>query len=202
MHTLQGIRFLSVGRIDGTHLGLDARWFGARTLALMLVLTSAPLVGQFLQGQGQDSATPFWARLCLAGLIVPAIVLTSLAHELGHALASRLAGLAVRAIVLAPHGGVTIRAGSDQPLVNFLTALAGPLANALVGTLCLWLVVACQPADALTTFVIELAALQLLTAGANLLPIGPMDGQRMLAALQALNAAPPFSARERILPVV
>ncbi len=183
MQTLHGIRFLRIAGFDGIQLGLDARWLGARGLGLMVVLTMTTLVGQL----GQDAASPLWARLVLACSIVPAIVLTSLGHELGHVLASRLAGLSVRAVVLAPQGGVTIRAGCDDPSVNLLTALAGPVANSLLGTLCVWLALALQPEGPLLTFMVELAALQLLTATANLVPFGQLDGSRMLAAWRALQ---------------
>jgi Zn-dependent protease len=186
VQTLHGIRFLSVARIDGVQLGLDARWFDARGLGVVLLLMLATMTGQL----GQDPSGPLWLRLATACLIVPAIVLTSLGHELGHVLASRLAGLSVRAVVLAPQGGVTIRAGSDAPAVNFLTALAGPVANAVLGVVCVWLVPVLQLEGPLNAFVLELAALQLLTAAANLLPVGAMDGQRMLQAWRAAIASP------------
>jgi len=184
MHTLHGIRFLSVARIDGIQLGLDARWVDVRGLGVLVMLMLATVVGQL----GQDVNSTLWVRLISAVLIVPAILLTSLGHELGHVLASRLAGLSVRAVVLAPQGGVTIRAGSDEPAVNFLTALAGPVANAVIGVMCIWLGLVLQLEGPLQTFIVELAALQLLTAAANLLPIGAMDGQRMLHALRAAPA--------------
>jgi Zn-dependent protease len=200
MQTLHGIRFLPVGRIDGMQLGLDARWLDVRGLALLALLTLAALAGQL----GQFAGSPFWARLSMACLIVPAIVLTSLGHELGHVVASRLAGLTVRAVVLAPQGGVTIHAGSEQPVVNFLTALAGPMANAIGGLGCMWLVVARQPEGGMLSFVLELAALQLLTAAANLVPLGPMDGHRMLTAWRAASAIRPrrLATAGQILPVV
>ncbi len=184
MHTLHGIRFLSVARIDGMQLGLDVRWLDVRGLGLLLLLMLATMAGQL----GQDVSMPMWMRLLSAALIVPAILLTSLGHELGHVLASRLAGLSVRAVVLAPQGGVTIRAGSDAPAVNFFTALAGPLANAVLGAMCIWLAVVIPLEGPLNTFFVELAALQLLTAAANLAPIGAMDGQRMLQAWRAAAA--------------
>ena len=181
MQTLHGIHFLPIARIDGTLLGLDSRWLGVRGWGLMVLLTLATLAGQL----AQDTASPLWVRLSIAFSMVPAIVLTSLGHELWHVVASRLAGLSVRAVVLAPQGGVTIRAGSDDPSVNFLTALAGPLANAVFGMVCVWVAVG-MPEGPMNNFLIELAALQLFTAAANLLPCGPMDGHRMLAAWRAL----------------
>jgi Zn-dependent protease len=179
MQTLQGIRFVPVTRVDGILLGLDAAWLGVRGWGLMLLLAVAALAGPLTH----DATTPAWARLGAGLSIVAAIVLTSLGHELGHVVASRLAGLSVRAVVLAPQGGMTIRAASDDAMVNFFTALAGPLSNAILGTLCFWLAVAVGAEGLLRDFLIELAALQLLTALANLLPCGPMDGRRMLAAL-------------------
>jgi Zn-dependent protease len=184
MHTLHGIRFLSVVRVDGMQLGLDARWLDARGVGVLVLLMLAPMTGQL----GQDVTSSLWVRLFSAVLILPAILLTSLGHELGHVLASRLAGLSVRAVVLAPQGGVTIRAGSAVPAVNFLTALAGPVANAVIGAMCIWLGVVLQPDGPLGTFIVELAALQLLTAAANLVPFGAMDGHRMLQAWRAAVA--------------
>jgi len=179
VQTLQGIRFLPVTRVDGILLGLDSAWLGVRGWGLMLLLTFAAIAGPLTH----DASTPLWARLCAGLSIVAAIVLTSIGHELGHVVATRLAGLPVRAVLLAPQGGMTIRAASDDPAVNFFTALAGPLSNAFVGTLCLWLAVATGCEGLVRDFMIELAALQLLTAIANLVPFGPMDGRRMLAAL-------------------
>jgi len=192
MQTLHGIRFLSVARVDGMQLGLDARWLDARGLGLLVLLMLATMTSQL----GQDAGSPLWMQLCTAALIVPAIMLTSLGHELGHVLASRLAGLSVRAVVIAPQGGVTIRAGSDAPAVNFFTALAGPVANAVLGMTCVWLVVVLPLEGPLNTFFIELAALQLLTAAANLLPLGAMDGHRMLHAWRAAAALPALVAAE------
>jgi Zn-dependent protease len=186
MQTLHGIRFLRVGRIGGMQLGLDARWVGVHGVGFVIVLILGTLAGQL----GQESGSPLWMRLAQASLILPAMVLTSLGHELGHVLASLLAGLSVRAVVLTPQGGVTIRAGSDQPFVNFCTALAGPASNALLGMICVWLALTINQESPVKTIVIEVAALQLLTAVANLLPLGAMDGQRMLTALQAQQRGP------------
>src|SRR5579872_231213 len=116
MTTVHGIRFLPVARISGTLLGLDARWLGGRGLVLMLVLVLFTPGGPLNAGD-----TPIWLKLAVGLSSVLAVVLTSFGHELGHALAGRLAGLPVRAIVVAPEGAVTIRESSDQPTVNFRT---------------------------------------------------------------------------------
>ena len=143
METLHGVRFLPVARIQGTLLGLDVRWIGARGLGLTLLLALATPAGPL----SQDSTVPLWVRIAVGLSSVLAVVLTSLGHELGHghALAGKIAGLSVRAIVLAPEGGVTIRTTSEQPHVNFRTALAGPMANALFGTAFVALAVSIAP---------------------------------------------------------
>jgi Zn-dependent protease len=44
------------------------------------------------------------------------------------------------------------------------------------------------PSTFLSTFLMEVGALQLLTGVANLLPLGPMDGTRIVAAWRACRA--------------
>jgi hypothetical protein len=137
MQTMHGIRFLPVARLDGMLFGVDARWLDKRGLLLMALLLLANPAGLL----NRDGETPLLARLAIALSSVGAFLLTSLGHEMGHVIVGRLAGLQVRAVVLAPHGSMTIRAGAHRPAVDVLTALAGPLANALLGAACLgaWL---------------------------------------------------------------
>jgi Zn-dependent protease len=177
VQSLHGVRFLPIARVDDTLLGLDVRWLDARGWGVMLLLVVATAV---------SAPGPIWMRLLAGVSLVAAVILTSLGHELGHVVASRLAGLPVRAVVLAPQGGVTIRMGSDAPAVNLLTALAGPLANAILGVACISILINVGPDAQSRQFLIELAALQFLTALANLLPWGPMDGRRILAAWRTL----------------
>jgi Zn-dependent protease len=184
MHTLHGIRFLPVARIDGTLLGLDARWLGVRGVMLMVVFALVTPSGAL----GEAGPVPLWLKLGLGLSSMVAVALTSLGHELGHALAGRLAGLKVRAIVLRPEGGVTIRSTSDQPQVNFRTALAGPLANALFASLCALLAIWAVPDSFAAGYLNQVGMLQLFTAVANLLPLGPMDGSHILAAWRACRS--------------
>lgn len=183
MQTLHGIRFMPVARVRGTLLGLDARWLGVRGLSLVLLLTLLTPAGPL----SLDSPLPLWLRLVVGLSTVAAVVLTSLGHELGHALAGGLAGLRVRAIVIAPQGGMTIRASSAHPHINFRTALAGPMANALCATGCLALAFVVAPDSLLAGFLNQVGHLQLLTAMANLVPLGPMDGTHILAAWRAFS---------------
>jgi len=183
MQTVHGIRFMPVLRIDGTLLGLDARWVRGRSLALVLLLALATPAGPL----SQDTDVPVWARIAVGLSSVLALVVTSLGHELGHALAGRLAGLNVRAIVLGPDGGVTIRASSEHPHVNFRTALAGPLANGVFAAAFAALAWLFVPDTFASGYLNQVGALQLVTALANLLPFGPMDGSNIVAAWRSLR---------------
>ena len=178
MHTLYGIRFLPVACVRGTLVGFDATWFSRRGLLLSLLLVLASPAGPL----SRDTTLPVWVRLGIGLSSVLAVVLTAFSHELGHAVAGRLAGLPVRAIVLSPGGGVTIRGSSEHAHVNLLTAAAGPLANLVLALICGWAsthVVADTPAAG---FLAQVGLLQLGTSAANLLPFGHFDGARILAA--------------------
>ena len=178
------MRFFPVARVSGTVLALDARWLGSRGLLLSLLLVlftpGGPLNG--------DSSAPVTLKVAIGLSSLLAVVLTSLLHECGHAVAGRLAGLPVRAIVLAPEGAATIRTDSERPHVNFRTALAGPLVNVCLGTACAVVASCLVPHTFAATFLGELAALQLLTGVTNLLPIGPLDGTKIVAAWRACRA--------------
>src|SRR5215207_7320859 len=105
MQTIHGIRFLPVARVSDTLLGLDARWFGGRGLFLSLLLVLCTPGGPL----NHDSDAPLWMTLAMGLASLLAVASTSILHEVGHAVAGRLAGLPVRAIVLAPEGALTIR---------------------------------------------------------------------------------------------
>ena len=62
--------------------------------------------------------------------LYPLLVLATVVHELGHALAALATGGEVVAIALAPDGGaVTVHVGGAPAVI----AAAGPLAPALIG---------------------------------------------------------------------
>ena len=185
MQTVDGIRFWRVAHLDGTTFGLDQRWFGRSGLLIAVLLVLATPSGLL----SRDGSLPFWLKLGSSLTSIVGLMLTSLGHELGHAVAGRLAGLEVRAIVLGPQGGLTIRASSDEPLVNVCTALAGPLANALVASICVTL--AWHADGVLAGALIQLGAIQLITSMINLLPIGRLDGAHVLAALRSTGQAQP-----------
>jgi len=110
MQSIHGIRFLPVARVSGTLFGLDARWLGSRGLLLTLLLVMFTPGGPL----NHESDVPLLVKFGIGLSSLVAVAFTSITHELGHALAGRLAGLPVLAIVLAPEGAVTLRESSEQ----------------------------------------------------------------------------------------
>lgn len=79
--------------------GLPPVWMHPGTPVVAILLT-APLWARF-QSQG----------LAAAALVVPLLILSVLAHELGHALAARRFGVTPVLIRLHPDGGETVLEG-------------------------------------------------------------------------------------------
>jgi Zn-dependent protease/CBS domain-containing protein len=105
-----------------------------------------------------------------------------LLHELGHAIAGRVCGLRVRAVVQDGLGGVTHF--DDDPRSSGAAAgvaFAGPAVSALLGFLA-WAAASNAPGPFLHVVLIQLAVGNLLIAAFNLLPGLPLDGGHMLAA--------------------
>ena len=184
MQSQYGVRFMPIGTIDGVLLGLDARWFGVRGLGPMLLLGLVAIA----LAPAELAFAALWTRCLAAVSILAAVILTAVGHELGHVVTSRLSGLRVQAVVLAPEGGMTIHARSETWLVNVLTALGGPLANAVIGGACVLAAIDPGLNAQFGQFFVELAILQFVTASVNLLPCGPTDGRRIVAAYHARHA--------------
>ncbi len=117
-------------------------------------------------------------------------------HELAHTFVARHYRIGVRKIVLYPIGGVSeIEEVPESPSVEWRLAAAGPLTSLLIGVILFALsqviVIAAPPTSigaSLTTagsFILDLAGLNLLLGGFNLLPAFPMDGGRVFRALLA-----------------
>ena len=142
---------------------------------------------------------PFRARpLAVATVVIPGIMLSILAHELGHALVARRLGLSVTAIRLHAGGGEALIAGwAWSRRVDTLITAAGPAVNVVLGVLCLaaywmlWDVLhlnmdMSRPTGLRSllrpfwaTALWWLGVFNLVLAGVNLLPAFPLDGGRL-----------------------
>jgi len=130
--------------------------------------------------------------VALVAIIFGCVVL----HELGHALVARHSGVAVRAIVLLPIGGVTLMddmGQRNQPAREIRIAIAGPLVNLLIAAVSAPLILLLLPQAQLwrQPFVYAGNLPRALFWGNvflgafNLLPAYPMDGGRVLRAFFA-----------------
>jgi Zn-dependent protease len=139
-------------------------------------------------------------------LLMLALFLCVLLHELGHSLTARYFGIQTHEILLLPLGGVAqLSKNPDQPRQELWIALAGPLVNVLIALLLI--VIGLTPQVKLFDYVLDgrgLSAalgaelslntllLWLLSANVslvlfNLIPAFPLDGGRILRALLAMG---------------
>lgn len=121
---------------------------------------------------------PFWHAVAITAVV--------LVHEYGHAFAMKLFGLRVRGVLIIPFvgGGVVPEHAFPTRWDEARVALAGPLTGlpaALVGLSLYHLRLLPQAEGPLIQFIFWSVALNLL----NLLPVLPLDGGRVSAALTA-----------------
>jgi Zn-dependent protease len=170
---------LRLGRITGIPIG--ASW----SVLFIALLIGWPLAGSVLPSL-VPGMTPsvYW----LAGAVATGLFLGSLlAHELGHALVARRAGLRVRGITLWLLGGVAqLEDEPASPRDDLRVAIVGPAVSLALavgfGLAAVVLGVLATPtlAGAVAGW---LAVSNLALAVFNLLPAAPLDGGRVLRGL-------------------
>jgi Zn-dependent protease len=170
---------LRFGRIAGIPVG--ASW----SALLIALLIAWSLAGRLLpvQAPGLAPAAYWLAGAAGAGLFLGSL----LAHEIGHALVARRAGLRVRGITLWLLGGVAqLEDEPASPGDELRVALVGPAVSGALaagfGLAAFALAVAGGPAVAVTVLA-WLAVGNLALALFNLLPAAPLDGGRVLRGL-------------------
>ena len=133
---------------------------------------------------------PADVALALALLTSVLLLLSILAHELGHAVAARRRGLPVGGITLFALGGATELGGHGRsPREELAVATAGPWISVVVASAAGLVAAAAEqlPAGDVAAAVGRVAGLvgwlNLGLAAFNLLPAAPLDGGRVLHAL-------------------
>lgn len=146
----------------------------------------------------------FWVTLALIGgglsatdalsmfrvvMFVLAGFVSVLVHELGHALTVRKFGLPTAITLIAFGGFASYPAGQLNRKQSFVVTAAGPALQLLLGILIglSRLFIEIPPASLLNNFAYYLVLVSIFWAVLNCLPIYPMDGGQMLAAILGPN---------------
>ncbi len=155
---------------------------GIASALLLLAKVGLPLLGllaklKFLLGAG-SMLVSMWAWGLLYGWpFGVGIVLLIFVHECGHAVAARLRGIPVGAMVFVPFMGafVTMKRGGKDAAEGAFIGIMGPAFGLGAGLACL-LVYAASPSP----FWLALAQWSFMINLFNLLPVPPLDGGRLL----------------------
>jgi Zn-dependent protease/predicted transcriptional regulator len=171
-------RSIHLFRLAGFRVGVDWSW-----LILAVLITWTLSVGVFPSYYPELGPGLYWPMGAIAALgLFASIVL----HELAHSAVARRYDLPIRGITLFIFGGVAeMEREPDRPGVEFLVAIAGPIASLFVGLVC-WLLAVAAIAAGLGVPVYGvlayLASINVILAVFNLVPAFPLDGGRMLRA--------------------
>jgi Zn-dependent protease/predicted transcriptional regulator len=172
------LRVVRISRIGGIEVRLDPSLFVLVALVIWV----------FTAWFRADHDLPVVLAMAVTGAIL--VVLTTFAHELGHALEARHRGIEVVGITLLLFGGVTeMHAHGQTARDELAVAVVGPYVSLLCGAL--FGIIATFASDlmpaAVATPVGEVAGVlgwwNVLLAVFNLVPGAPLDGGRVLRAL-------------------
>ncbi len=170
-------RRITLFKLFDFEVRLDASWVVIAALVVWSLATYA-----FPTTHPGLTAGTYWGMALAAAVgFFASIVL----HELCHSLVARRYDLPMKGITLFIFGGVAEMGGEPQsPKIEFLMAIAGPLASGAIGAICYLVKLAGQgsfPA-AVTAVFSYLAWINWILAAFNLIPAFPLDGGRVLRA--------------------
>jgi Zn-dependent protease len=165
---------LPVGRFFGVPLYFAPSWL---IVALIITISYSDLVSQSV-----DNISPAGAYAVSFGFAV-LLALSLLAHELGHTAVSLAFGMPVRRVVIFLLGGVSeIEKEPQQPVEEYLVAIAGPLVSLVLAGIGAGLLPLASHGSVTWAVLWLLVWSNLLVAIFNLLPGLPLDGGRLLRA--------------------
>jgi Zn-dependent protease len=121
-----------------------------------------------------------WAGAAVVGVFTLGVMVSLVAHELGHVGMGRRYGLTTREVWLTPMGGVA-RMGLHRvsAAVDLRVAAAGPAVSLLLSALC-WAVASLLWVGSARAVWEAWGLLNLGLGAFNLLPVWPLDGGRIL----------------------
>jgi Zn-dependent protease/CBS domain-containing protein len=165
-------------KLFGFEVRLDASWL---FLAALIVWSLA--IGVFPQTAPGLTATRYW-WMGVAGAV--GLFASIVLHELSHSLVANWYRLPMRGITLFIFGGVAEMGGEpESPKVEFLMAIAGPIASIVIGGICAFWANAASgrwPVE-IVAVLSYLGWINLVLAAFNLIPAFPLDGGRILRSI-------------------
>jgi Zn-dependent protease/CBS domain-containing protein len=166
-------------RIAGIRIHIDYSW-----LVIFLLVLWSLSVGYFPSAVPGGSALAYWAAGLAATLLLFASILV---HELSHALVARRSGIEIPAITLFLLGGIAHMSEEPRDAATELkVGGVGPLTSFVLAAF-FWAVYAVYPGDSPSlgrSLVGYLAAINAALGVFNLLPGYPLDGGRVLRAVE------------------
>ncbi|NPA52899.1 MAG: site-2 protease family protein [Aquificae bacterium] len=163
-------------RLFGIQINLDYSWF-----IVFFLITSVLALGYFPYAYPHYPFIVYWIVGAFSAVL---LFLSVLLHELAHSLVALRFGLTVKEIDLFIFGGVAlIEEEAPNPKVEFLIAIAGPIASFFIGSF-FFLLAVLYPVDDIINGVINyLMFVNFIIALFNLVPAFPLDGGRILRAI-------------------
>jgi Zn-dependent protease/predicted transcriptional regulator len=180
-----------VARIFGFEIRVHVSW--AIILAVIGVTAATQVAERFPEiGNGGS-----WL---VGAVVAAAFLLSALAHELGHAIAARRAGLPGVPIIVYFFGAAApSRLETARPRDEVVIAAAGPLVSLAAGAIFMALALVGELAgggalQGTGRVAFAIGAMNLLLGGFNLLPAFPLDGGRIVRGLAWARTGDPARA--------
>jgi Zn-dependent protease/CBS domain-containing protein len=170
------IRNYRIFSLFGIPIEINPTWLF--TLAFFIYILGGELYPDALE---DEPAWFLWALAFVSGLLFFASIIV---HELAHSLVAQRYGIPVRAITLFMLGGVSqITREAKRPLVEFVTAIVGPLTSFLLAAIFVGLALTPGIHGGRIGIMFEFLFVMNLSLGVvNMAPGFPLDGGRVLRA--------------------
>ena len=179
-----------VARVLGFEIRVHVSW------AIILAVIGVTAAAQAAEIAPESRGPASWA---IGAVVAAAFLLSALAHELGHAVAARRAGLPGGPVIVYFFGGAaSSRLETTRPRDEVAIALAGPLVSLAVGGVLMVVAgigeLTGGPAQAAGRVAFAIGVMNLLLGAVNLLPAFPLDGGRIVRGLAWARTGDPARA--------
>jgi Zn-dependent protease/CBS domain-containing protein len=167
---------IPIARIFGIEIRVQLGWI------VVLALIAVIAVGELTQ---LDPDLPIHVAWALGGVVAFGFFVSSVSHDLAHAVVARRRGVDVRSIAVSFFGGSTpLDPSSPDPRQDVAIAASGPLASLAIGgvlfALTLGAIALGDTFAAASGVLSVLVFLNLLLGFVNLVPAYPLDGGRIV----------------------